>query len=204
MPTNFMSSQTRVNLMKAFAGESQARNRYVFAAQTALEQNLYVINRLFKFTADQEEQHGKVFFDLLQEAAGNNIEITGGYPADVYTDIQKLLDASVRNENEEFSDVYPNFAEIARQEGFAKAAAKFNLIAQIENIHRERFEYYSNLFREDKLFRSDKTERWMCLNCGHVHESSEAPLVCPVCGVKREYFVREAEAPFISGGIVCL
>ncbi len=204
MSTNFMSSQTRVNLMKAFAGESQARNRYVFAAQTALEQNLYVINRLFKFTADQEEQHGKVFFDLLQEASGNNIEITGGYPADVYTDIQKLLDASVRNENEEFSDVYPNFAEIARQEGFAKAAAKFNLIAQIENIHRERFEYYSKLFREEKLFRSDKSERWMCLNCGHVHESSEAPLVCPVCGVKRGYFVREAEAPFISGGIVCL
>lgn len=204
MQTNFLKSQTKENLMRAFAGESQARNRYIFASETASQQNYYVLSRLFKFTADQEQQHAKVFFDLLQDAAGNNIEITAGYPADVYTDMQKLLETSVHNENEEFADVYPKFAEIARQEGFAKAASKFSLIAQIENIHRERFEYYSNLLREDKLFKSDKSERWMCLNCGHVHEGSEPPLICPVCGVRRDYFIREAEAPYTSGGIVCL
>ncbi len=202
MSINFISSETKLNLMKAFAGESQARNRYIFAQQTAQEQNLYVISQVFKFTASQEEQHAKVFFDLLKDAAGNNIEITGGYPADVYNDIQKLLDSSIHNENEEFSDVYPKFSSIAKEEGFAKAASVFNLIAQVENIHRERFEHYAKLMREDKLFRSDKTERWMCLNCGHVHESSEAPLICPICGSRQGYFIRENEAPFTFGGLL--
>lgn len=204
MATNFLNSQTRINLMKAFAGESQARNRYTFAQQTALEQNLYVISEVFRFTAEQEEQHAKIFFELLQEAAGTNIEITGGYPADVYSDIQKLLDTSVHNENEEFDVVYPEFARIAADEGFAKAASKFKLIAEVENSHRIRFEHYSKLMREQKLFRSDRTERWLCLNCGHIHESSEAPLVCPVCSMKQGYFIRESEAPFTSGGAVCL
>ena len=139
---------------------------------------------------------------MLKDAAGNNIEITGGYPADVYNDIQKLLDSSIHNENEEFSDVYPKFSSIAKEEGFAKAASVFNLIAQVENIHRERFEHYAKLMREDKLFRSDKTERWMCLNCGHVHESSEAPLICPICGSRQGYFIRENEAPFTFGGLL--
>lgn len=202
MSASFLTSQTKENLMKAFAGESQARNRYIFASQTANEQNLYVLSRIFKFTAEQEEQHAKVFFDLLKEVAGNNIDITAGYPADVYTDMQMLLNASVHNENEEFANVYPMFAQTARQEGFAKAASKFELIAKIENIHRERFEYYGNLYKEDKLFKSDKPVRWMCLNCGHIHEATEAPLVCPVCGVRQGYFIREAEAPFTSGEIM--
>lgn len=203
MQTNFLTSKTRENLMKAFAGESQARNRYTFAKQTALEQNLYVISEVFKFTAAQEEQHAKIFFDLLQETAGKNIEISGGYPADVYTDIQKLLDSAVHNENEEFGIVYPEFAKIAKEEGYVKAASKFSLIAEIENSHKARFEHYSNLMREGRLFKSDKQERWLCLNCGHIHESSEAPLVCPVCGKRQGYFIREAEAPFTSGGTVC-
>lgn len=203
MQTNFLTSRTKENLMKAFAGESQARNRYTFAQQTALEKNLYVISEVFKFTAAQEEQHAKVFFELLQEAAGNNIEISGGYPADVYNDVQKLLDSSVHNEDEEFGIVYPDFARIAKEEGFAKAASKFTLIAEIENTHKLRFEHYSKLLREDKLFKSDKPVRWMCLNCGHIHESTEAPLVCPVCGKRQGYFIRECEAPFTSGGSLC-
>ena len=89
------------------------------------------------------------------------------------------------------------------EEGFAKAASKFNMIAQIENMHKQRFEYYAQLMRNGNLFKSEKTERWMCLNCGHIHESSEAPIVCPVCGVRQGYFIRENEAPFTSGGAVC-
>ena len=203
MQTNFMTSRTCENLMRAFAGESQARNRYTFAKQAALEKNLYVISEVFRFTAAQEEQHAKIFYELLKDSAGKNIEITAGYPADVYDDIQKLLDSSVHNESEEFESVYPAFARIAQEEGFAKAAAKLKLIAQIESFHMKRFEYYSGLMREDRLFRSEKDERWLCLNCGHIHEGSEAPLVCPSCGVRQGYFIREAEAPFTFGGGVC-
>lgn len=203
MQTNFMTSQTRINLMRSFAGESQARNRYTFAKQTALEQNLYVISEVFRFTAAQEEQHAKVFYELLKDSAGRNVEVAAGYPADVYSDLLKLLESAVHNENEEFSDAYPAFAKIAQEEGFQKEAAKFKLIAEIENTHKLRFEYFASLLREDKLFRSDKPERWMCLNCGHIHEASEAPLICPVCGARQGYFIREADAPFTGAGILC-
>jgi rubrerythrin len=203
MQTNFLTSQTRINLMRAFAGESQARNRYIFAAKAALEQRLYVISEIFRFTASQEEQHAKIYFELLKDSAGKNIDITAGYPADVYNDIQKLLDSSVHNENEEYSDAYPGFAAIAREEGFNAAASKFELIAQIENSHKQRFEYYANLMREEKLFRSEKKEQWLCLNCGHIHEGTEAPAACPVCGADRGYFIRQAEAPYTFGGELC-
>lgn len=204
MQSNFMSSQTRINLMRAFAGESQARNRYTFAKQTAIEQNLYVISEIFKFTASQEEQHAKVFYDILKEASGTNIEIDGGYPVDVYDDVQKLIDASIHNEGAEYGTVYPDFAKIARDEGFAKAASKFSMIAEVEKTHMDRFEYYGRLLSNGKLFKSDKSEKWMCLNCGNIHEGSEAPLVCPICGKRQGYFIRENEAAFTSGGILCL
>jgi len=204
MQTNFMTSQTRINLMRAFAGESQARNRYTFAKQAALEKNLYVISEVFRFTADQEEQHAKVFYGLLKESAGNNVDITAGYPADVYDNIQKLLESAVHNENEEFADAYPNFAQTAKNEGFLIPASKFELIAEIENSHKQRFEHYLTLMKEDKLFRSENpNEKWLCLNCGHIHEGSEAPMMCPVCGARQGYFIRECEAPFTAGGAVC-
>lgn len=203
MVTDFMKSMTRINLMKAFAGESQARNRYTFAKMTALEKNMYVISEVFRFTAEQEEQHAKIFYELLLDSSGNKVEISADYPVDVYDDITKLLDTSVNNENDEYENIYPEFARIAREEGFAKAASKFALISEIENIHRKRFEHYSNLIKEDKLFKSENTERWLCLNCGHIHESSEAPLICPVCGMKQGYFIREAEAPYTTGGKIC-
>lgn len=199
MQKNFIESRTKENLMRAFAGESQARNRYSFAQKTALEQNMYAISEIFRFTAEQEEQHAKIFFDLLKDATGTTVEINAGYPADVYGDIQKLLDSAVHNENEEFSNDYPAFAQTAQEEGFAAAASRFNMIAQIENQHRLRFEYYANLLRSGNLHKSEKTERWLCLNCGHIHESSEAPVQCPVCGVNRGYFIRENEASFTGG-----
>lgn len=203
MNTEFLSSQTRINLMRSFAGESQARNRYTFAQQIALQNNMYIISLVFNITADEEKAHAEVFYNLLNDSNEKDIEITAGYPVNVYNDVQSLLSSSVNNEKNENTIIYPQFAEIATQEGFTKVASKFKLIAEIEDFHRKRFEYYSNLLKNDMLFRSDKTEKWRCLNCGHIHESSEAPLSCPVCSKNQGYFIRIDEAPFIGGGLIC-
>ena len=203
MQTNFNESRTKINLMRAFAGESQSRMRYYLAALTAQKQYLVGLERMFRFTADQEEHHAQVFYDLLKDAAGEEIEIKADFPADVYDDLQQLLDASANSENKEFSDIYSDFARIAAEEGFTDIGDKFRMIAKIEDTHKHRFEYYADLMRSDKLFRSEDTdERWMCLNCGHIHIGSEPPQNCPVCGVQQGFYVREAEAPFTSCGII--
>jgi len=203
MQTNFNESRTKINLMRAFAGESQSRMRYYLAALTAQKQYLVGLERMFRFTADQEEHHAQVFYDLLKDAAGEEIEIKADFPADVYDDLQQLLDASANSENKEFSDIYPDFARIAAEEGFTDIGDKFRMIAKIEDTHKHRFEYYADLMQSDKLFRSEDTdERWMCLNCGHIHIGSEPPQNCPVCGVQQGFYVREAEAPFTSCGII--
>jgi len=200
--TDFLKSETRINLMRSFAGESQARNRYTFAQYTAEQNNLFVLGQVFRFTANQEKAHAEVFYNLMKQSSGTNAEITGGYPIDVYDDMEKLLLSSIHNENDEAETVYPAFAEIAKKEGFTEASAKFKLIAFIEETHRKRFEYFEKLLKQDKLFKSDKTERWMCLNCGHIHESGEAPGKCPVCGKNQGYFIRLGDAPF-TGGALC-
>jgi rubrerythrin len=203
MKMNFNESQTKINLMRAFAGESQARQRYYQSALIAQKQYLVSLERMFRFTAEQEEQHAIVFFNLLKEAAGSNIEINAGYPADAYSDIQQLLDSAAKAESDEFGIVYPDFALVAQNEGFPEAASKFKMIGEIENTHRARFEYYAKLWRDGMMFRSESTEeRWMCLNCGHIHVGSEPPANCPVCGVKQGFFIREAEAPFTFSGII--
>ena len=194
---NLCESQTKINLMRAFAGECQAQNRYNIAADIAKQQKLIVIERMFKLTANQEEQHAKLFFQLLQECAGENIDIAAGFPADVFTDIGQLLDASAKGENDEAEDIYPAFAGIAQSEGLLRPAEIFRYVAEIEATHRQRFEYYAQLWRDGMLFRSDSTEQqWMCLNCGHIHTGSEPPLNCPVCGVEQGYFIRREEAAF--------
>lgn len=202
MNTDFLKSESRINLMRAFAGESQARNRYTFAQCTAEQNNFFALGQVFKFTAGQEKAHAEVFYNLLKQSAGINTEITAGYPADVYDDISKLLQCSVHNENDEAETIYPSFAETAKKEGFPEIASKFILIAGIEEIHRRRFEYFENLLKQDRLFKSDKTERWVCLNCGHIHESSEPPKACPVCSKNQGYFIREIDLAF-TGGILC-
>lgn len=197
MQTSFNESQTRINLMRAFAGECQSRQRYYHSALIAQQQNYVGIERLFRFTAEQEERHAMVFYHLMKDSAGQEIEISAGYPADVFTDLCQLLDAAAKDEEKEHSVIYPDFARIAAEEGFQEAASKFRMIADIENSHRERFSYYADLLRNDKLFRSDDThEVWMCLNCGHIHTGSEPPKECPVCRVPLGYFIREKEAAF--------
>ena len=197
MQTIFNESRTKTNLMRAFAGESQSRMRYYLAALTAQQQYLVGLERMFRFTAEQEEQHAKVFYEILKESAGQMINIEADFPADVYTDLRQLLEASANGEEREYAEVYPDFARIAAEEGFADISRTFRMIADIEDKHKHRFKYYADLMNKDMLFRSDNTEeKWMCLNCGHIHTGSEPPQNCPVCGVKQGFYVREAEAPF--------
>lgn len=199
MQTSFSESQTRINLMRAFAGECQSRQRYYQAALTAQQQKLVGLERMFRFTAEQEERHAMVFWKLLKEGTGQDIDISAGFPAEVTEEIQKLLDASEREEKKEFSVVYPDFARIAADEGFTEAASKFRMIADIENSHRARFRYYGELYRSGMLFRSNDTEQyWICLNCGHIHKGSEPPQECPVCRAEQGYFIRREEAAFTS------
>ncbi len=193
---NLSGSQTEANLMKAFAGESQARNRYDFAAQQAKKENLPVIEMIFKFTANQEQAHAKVFYDFLKEMTGKNIKIDGGYPVDIYSTTLEYLRAAQHNEFEEFDPVYPDFAKIAAKEGFQQIGMKFNDIAKIEKTHGERFSMFKELLEQNRLFVADAEEEWMCLNCGYIHKSSEAPKACPVCSHPQGYFIRLSLAPY--------
>ncbi|MCR4794291.1 MAG: rubrerythrin family protein [Ruminococcus sp.] len=199
MQTIFNESQTKINLMRAFAGECQSRQRYYQAALTAQQKKLIVIERLFRFTAEQEERHAMVFWKLMEQTEGQHIDISCGYPVEVTDDIGQLLAAAEKDEENEACSIYPDFARIATGEGFAEAAAKFRMIGDIEEQHRARFEYYSKHYCEGTLFRSgDPEQRWICLNCGHIHVGTEPPQNCPVCNADRGYFLREAEAAFTS------
>ncbi|MDO5560775.1 MAG: rubrerythrin family protein [Oscillospiraceae bacterium] len=193
---NFKSSRTKDNLLRAFAGESQARNRYTFAQMQARESRVHVIEEVFRFTADQEKAHAKVFYDFLSEMNGQEIQIDGSYPVNTDKNLLPLLRASVHNEFNEYDPVYPEFAKIAREEGFFNISEAFRLIAAVEKTHGERFEYYAGLIENNQLFESQSETEWMCLNCGHIYTGKEAPKFCPVCGYIQSYFIRRELAPF--------
>lgn len=193
---DFKNSETRENLMRAFAGESQARNRYTFAAEQAKEQKLYVIEAVFKFTAEQEREHAEIFYNHLKELAGENIPVDGSYPVDIYDSVLKVLRAAQHNEYEEYDPVYKAFGDKALEEGFPQVAAAFHQIAGVEKIHGDRFGELADLLEQNKLFISDVECKWMCLNCGFVFEGKQAPEVCPVCKHEKGYFIRLALAPY--------
>lgn len=190
------TSETHKNLMRAFAGESQARNRYTFAAQAARKQNLYVVEAVFKFTADQEKEHAQIFFDHLKEMSGEEIMIDAAYPVETYNDIKTILQNARDNELREYDQVYKTFGETAEKEGFAAVAYSFNEIAKIEKIHSDRFAYFLDLIEKDELFISKSETGFMCLNCGHVVTGKQAPLVCPVCKHNQGYFIRLELVPY--------
>ena len=190
----FSNSVTKDNLMRAFAGESQARNRYTFAASQAKKNGLYVISAVFGFTASQEKEHAEVFYNHLKEMAGGTIFIDGGYPVDISDNIVDLLSMAQHNEYEEETSVYKAFEEKAREEGFDRIAASFRQIAGIEKIHGDR--RYAQLIRDGKLFVSDVEEEWMCLHCGFVMKGKKAPAACPVCHSDQGYFIRFELAPY--------
>lgn len=196
MPVEFTNSQTKDNLMKAFAGESQARNRYTFAADQAKQQKLHVIEAIFTFTANQEKEHAEIFYNFLKEMGGGTISIEGTYPVDIFDDVLNLLKSAQHNEYEEHDTVYKSFGDIAKEEGFINIATSFQEIAEIEKTHGDRFGRFATLMEQNKLFSSDVGTQWMCLNCGHVHTEQGAPQVCPVCQHNQGYFIRLDEAPY--------
>ena len=193
---DFKNSETKENLMRAFAGESQARNRYTFAAEQAKDQKLHVIEAVLKFTADQEQEHAEVFYNHLKELAGENVHMDGSYPVDIYETVLEVLKAAQHNEYEEYDSIYKEFAEKAEEEGFPRVAASFRNISSIEKIHGDRFRKLAEQLEQGKLFVSDVVCKWMCLNCGFVFEGKEVPQQCPVCQHDKGFFIRFELAPY--------
>lgn len=192
----FKDSETKRNLMRAFAGESQARNRYTFAAAQAKKEKQDVIQQIFLFTADQEKEHAEIFYNLLKEASGEEIHVDGSYPVDIYKTVIELLESAQHNELQESNDIYKNFGDTAKEEGFTQVADIFYKIADIEQTHGDRFGYYAQLLKEQKLYVSDCQVNWMCLNCGYIINSLNAPTICPVCKHEQGYFIRLSLAPY--------
>jgi len=202
MAVDFKESKTRENLMRAFAGESQARNRYTIAAETAKKQGMFAINQVFLFTAEQERAHAARFYDLLKNLSGTTIQIDGGYPVDHFDSVTELLGAAHHNEMEEFDSVYPVFGDIAKDEGFIEVASAFYQIAKIEKIHGKRFEKLKELLENNRYYESDQDSDWMCLNCGHIQHGRMVPEVCPVCRYEKGYFIPVGLAPYLECGFL--
>ena len=189
-------SVTRENLLRAFAGESQARNRYTFAASAMKKKDLEVLQLVFLYTAGQEKEHAEVFYDHLKQAGCASIDITAGYPVDCTEEPLALLKLAAEHEMDEYESAYPAFGDQAEEEGFPAIAAAFRQIAKIEKVHAERFKRFAQLLEQGKLFVSDVDTAWICLNCGHVHHGKQAPAKCPVCQHSQGYFIRLELSPY--------
>lgn len=189
MKVELKDSRTKENLIKAFAGESQARNRYDIAAEIAKKEKLHVIEIAFKYTANQEKAHGEVFYDKLKEFSGQKINVNYDYPVDAYPTTLEALKAAYKNEYDEYENIYDEFGKIAREEGFLDIANTFQNIASIENIHGNRFKTLAAELEQGFLFKKTEKVQWMCTNCGYIYEGVEAPKNCPVCNVEQGYFI---------------
>lgn len=187
---NFAQSETKINLMKAFAGESQARNRYNISAKIAEKEGFHIIGKLFNTIADQERQHAKIFYNYLIPLNGEKIEITADFPINNSKSTLEMLNFAVLNELEEYNNAYKRFAEVAEKEGFIKISKTFNEIADIEKIHAQRFEKFAKLLKSGELFAGDEKTVWMCEKCGHIVIGKKPPKECPVCGHPIDYFIR--------------
>ena len=194
MSVNFSYSWTKENLMRAFAGESQARNRYTIAAERAEEGGMLTIADVFRYTADQERAHAERFYSLLKDLSGETVHIDGSYPIDQQDTLPELLRAAEHNEHEEYADVYQAFGDTAKEEGFLEAASAFYQIAEIEHVHEKRFGALADMLGSNMYYHSEQVSRWMCTNCGYIHEGQAAPKVCPVCRHEQGYFLPYAMA----------
>jgi rubrerythrin len=182
-------TETEKNLLAAFAGESQARNRYTYFASRARKEGYQQIAGIFEETANQEKEHAKREFKFLE---GGEVEITASYPAGVIGSTPENLKAAAAGEHYETTEMYPNFAEIADKEGFTEIAAVFRKIAVAEKRHEQRYLALARNITEGTVFKRDKSVRWVCRNCGYVHEAAEAPEVCPACAHPKAFFEIEA------------
>ena len=178
-------TETEKNLMKSFAGESQARMRYTYFASAAKKEGLVQIANIFAETADQEKEHAKRFFKFLE---GGELEITASFPAGVIGTTAENLEASAGGEHEEWSEMYPAFAVKAREEGFNAIATVWEKISIAEKQHEKRYRDLLNNLNEGKVFKKDGKVVWRCLNCGYIHEAEEAPNMCPACAHPQAHF----------------
>ena len=178
-------TQTEKNLLTAFAGESQARNRYTYFASVAKKAGYEQIAGIFLETADNEKEHAKRLFKFLE---GGEVEITGSFPAGVIGDTKSNLEAAAAGENYEHTQMYPEFAEVAENEGFSGIASVFENIAVAEQAHEARYRTLIGNLENDMVFKRDTVVKWKCRNCGYVHEGTEAVEKCPACAHERAYF----------------
>ena len=178
-------TQTEKNLLTAFSGESQARNRYTYFAKQAKKEGYVQISDIFSETADQEKEHAKRLFKFLQ---GGEVEITGAFPAGTIASTMENLKEAAAGENYEHTEMYHGFAKIAKEEGFGTIAVVFNAIAVAEKQHEKRYLDLADNIEANRVFKRDKPVVWRCRNCGYLHEGDEAPEACPACDHPRDHF----------------
>jgi rubrerythrin len=183
-------TKTEKNLLAAFAGESQARNRYMFAAKAAKKEGYPQIADLFLETADNEYQHAKRFFSFLE---GGSVEITASYPAGIVGSTMDNLRAAAAGEHEEWNELYPLFAKVAKEEGFPEVAAAFTVISKVEKEHEARYLKLLKNIEDNRVFAKEQPVHWKCRKCGYIHEGTGAPTKCPACLHPQEHFEIAAE-----------
>ncbi|MEF8879796.1 MAG: rubrerythrin family protein [Candidatus Thermoplasmatota archaeon] len=178
-------TETEKNLLAAFAGESQARNRYTYFASKAKKEGYEQIAGIFQETAANEKEHAEIFFKYLE---GGDAEITAEYPAGKLGNTEENLLAAAEGEKLEWGTLYPDFAETAEEEGFSEVARSFREIAKVESYHERRYRKLLENVKENKVFKRDKVVKWKCRNCGYVHEGKEPPKTCPACKHPQSYY----------------
>ncbi len=183
-------TQTEKNLLTAFAGESQARNRYTYFASAAKKEGFVQISDIFTETANQEKEHAKRLFKFLQ---GGEVEIQAAFPAGVIGTTAENLAEAAGGENYEWTEMYPGFAKVAREEGFEAIAKVFEAIAVAEKQHEKRYNDLKANIEGGKVFKKDEPITWRCRNCGYLHEGTEAPEVCPACAHPQAHFEKLGE-----------
>jgi rubrerythrin len=183
-------SKTEQNLLKAFAGESQARNRYTYFAGAAKKAGLEQIAAIFLETADNEKEHAKIFFKYLE---GGEVTITASYPAGVIGDTATNLQEAADGEKMEWTKLYADFEKVAREEGFVEVAKSFKEIAEVEEKHEKRYRALLKNVQEGQVFKKGQSVKWHCRNCGYVHEGPDAPKECPACRHPQAYYEVLAE-----------
>lgn len=185
MTKSIKGTKTERNLLAAFAGESQARNRYTYFASAAKKQGYEQIAGIFIETAENEKEHAKVFFKYLE---GGDVEITASYPAGAIKDTKVNLEEAAAGENMEWTTLYADFAKTAKDEGFAEVARSFEQISQVEKFHESRYRKLINNIVNSEVFKKKAPVKWHCRNCGYVFEGGEAPKECPACRHPQSYY----------------
>jgi len=183
-------TQTEKNLLTAFAGEAQARNRYTFFASVARKEGYEQIASVFTETAGNEKEHAEIFFKYLE---GGDVEITAAYPAGIISDTKTNLEAAADGEKLEWSKIYADFEKTAREEGLADIATSFKEIAEVEEFHERRYRKMAKNIADGEVFKKKSVAKWHCTNCGYIHEGTEAPKECPACKHAQAYYELLAE-----------